>query len=123
MALSTKSEKIQYLKSLIHELEEVLVTSINVGADRNEDTEEEIALFDMIKGGITMMELSYLVKYKKVSPEEADELLGKHIREVTGRDLKEPLFNKEHPTKDDNRFGDSSEVFNKLSEDKKKVMN
>lgn len=108
MALSNKDDKIKYLVTLILELEAVLVSSIAEGHDRNEETEEEMALFDMLKSGVRIMETRYKVQYGKISKEDAAKEHRAAALEVAGL------------TEDD---VSSENVFELLSDDKKKLVN
>jgi hypothetical protein len=116
---SDRNVKIKALNELMEHLRQTLVHSIEVGADRSADGSHEIPLFEMLKSGAEMMELSYKVKIGLLTEDEAREaLIGKTV-EKYGEEYEDSIrkaFGNGEEDSATNRFED-------LPEDKKKLVN
>lgn len=104
--LSDKKEKIKYLNNIVDELRDCLVKSIEIGADRNEDTQEELPLFEMINGGLAVLEVQYKIRTGYLTKEQGLVEISAHVQKKFG-------------TPDTT----TEEVFNSLPDDKKKLVN
>jgi hypothetical protein len=120
---SNKNQKIKALNDVIEHLKYALVKTIENGVDRDANGDNEIPIFEMLKSGVDMMELSYKVKAGLLTEEQAKNTVIDRLAEKHGQQHRDTIaeafdgFDKEAKSSND------TIKFEDLPEDKKKLVN